>query len=152
MFLSLMSILALVSLPTPSASTALPLALPARMISTNQQAICRPNEVWETARSETANQGHSKLDTQHHYTNLLLFCYNPGQPFSTIVCSPLPTSSFSGYYWVHSHKITTVQVHCDMDRVCQHQRMDLCSQSKYEWPIPAASAPVNGTYKHTAQN
>jgi len=42
LFLALTAILALVSLPTPSASqgdnTTLPLTLPARVISTNQQA------------------------------------------------------------------------------------------------------------------
>ena len=66
MFLSLASILALVFLPTPSASqgdnTALPLTLAARMISTNQQAVCPPDEVRETERNETA-KGHLKVDT-----------------------------------------------------------------------------------------
>ena len=137
MFLSLASILALVSLPTPSASqgdnTALPLTLPARVISNNQQAVCPPDEVWETERNETA-KGHSKLDTHHHYTNPLSCCYNP-----LASCSSLQTSSFSGYYWVQSHNSTAVQVYCDMDRMCQHWRVDLCSQSKYEWPIPAVS-------------
>ena len=58
MFLVLIAILALVSLPTPSASqgdnTSLPLTLPPRVISTNEQAVCPPNEVLEMVRNETA--------------------------------------------------------------------------------------------------
>ena len=57
LFLALTAILALVSLPTPSASqrdnTTLPLTLPARVISTNQQAVCPHDEVQETERNET---------------------------------------------------------------------------------------------------
>ena len=51
MFLVLIALLALVSFPTPSASqganTSLPLMVPARVISTNEQAVCPPNEVRE---------------------------------------------------------------------------------------------------------
>ena len=57
LFLALVTILALVSLPTPSVSQGdnapFPLTLPPRVISTNQQAVCPPDEVQETAKNET---------------------------------------------------------------------------------------------------
>jgi len=57
MFLVIVVILALVSLPTPSASqgdnTTLPLMVPARVISTNEQAVCPPNVVREMVQNET---------------------------------------------------------------------------------------------------
>jgi len=39
--------------------------------------------------------------TRHHYTNPLSFRYDPRQPCG--ICSSLPTSCISGYYWVQSH-------------------------------------------------
>jgi len=57
LFLALITILALVSLPTPSASqgdnTPFPLTLPLRLITANQQAVCPPDEVQETTRNDT---------------------------------------------------------------------------------------------------
>ena len=65
LFRALTAILALFSLPTPSTSqgdnTALPLTLPPRVINTNQQAVCPPDEVQEAARNETIQDTH--LDT-----------------------------------------------------------------------------------------
>ena len=56
LFLVLVAILALVSLPTPSASqranTTLPLTVPARVIRTNEQAVCPPNVVREMVQNE----------------------------------------------------------------------------------------------------
>ena len=131
------------------------------MISTNQQAICPPNEVWETARSETAKDipnsihstinytnlfwsvfplplparettlssslpslqecmisasqqtsdrvweterddcpWHSKLDTQHHYTSPLSYCYDPTQPCSILQLTPqLQEYCSAGLLW-----------------------------------------------------
>ena len=54
LFLALITILALVLLPTPSASQGeSTLTLPPRVISSNQQAVCPPDEMQETARNET---------------------------------------------------------------------------------------------------
>ena len=75
LFLAIAAILALISLPTPSAShgdnTTLPLTLPPRVISNNQQAICLPNEVRETARNDTTQ------DIQNSIHNTIL---------STLLC------------------------------------------------------------------
>jgi len=88
--------------------------------------------VRETEGNETAE------DIQNLYTAPLF------QPFVVplwsqtalwhLPCSSLPTSCFSGYYWVQSQNGTAVQVYCDMDRVCQHWRVDLCSQSNMSDP------------------
>ena len=56
LFLVLVAILALVSLPTHSASqganTTLPIMVPARVISTNEQDVCPPSEM---VRNETVH-------------------------------------------------------------------------------------------------
>ena len=115
LFLVLVAILALVSLPTPSASqgdnTALPATIAARVIN-NQQAICPPAE---TAR-EMINQ-----DIQNSIRNTIIpaLCRSAQTQASPVAsCSALPTSCSSGYYWVRSSNGTAVQVYCDMDRVC----------------------------------
>jgi len=83
LFLALAAILALVSLPPPSASqgdnTALPLTLPARVISTNQQAVCPPNEVQETARNETTQDIQNSIVTPFY------------QPYFVALVKPRPT-------------------------------------------------------------
>ena len=60
LFRVVIAILALVSLLSPSASQgdsiALPLPLPARVISANQQAVCLPDEVREIARNDTTQE------------------------------------------------------------------------------------------------
>jgi len=119
MFLVLVAILALVSLPTPSASqgdnTTLPLTLPPRVISTNEQAVCPPNEVREMVRNETAQ------DIRNTIRNSIIpaLCRSAQTQASPVAsCSALPTSCSSDYYWVRSSNGTAVQVYCDMDRVC----------------------------------
>ena len=119
LFLALVTILALVLLPTPSASQGddpFPLTLPARVISTNQQAVCPPNEVQETARNETTQ------DIRNSIRNTILpalFCrIGQTQANPAASCSEIPTSCSSGYYWVRSSNGTAVQVYCDTQRVC----------------------------------
>ena len=120
LFLALVAILALVSLPTPSTSqgdnTTLPLiTLPARVISANQQAVCPPDEVRETARSETTQ------DTRNTIRNTILrtqCLVGQSQANPAASCSEIPTSCSSRYYWVSSSNGTAVQVYCDTQRVC----------------------------------
>jgi len=84
LFLALTAILALVSLPTPYASqgdnTTLPLTLPARVISTNQQAVCPHDEVQETARNETTqhirNSIHDTIQPAHFGGEIKKFALN----------------------------------------------------------------------------
>jgi len=119
LFLVLVAILALLSLPTPSASqganTSLPLMVPARVISTNEQAICPPDVVREMVRNETAQ------DIRNAIRNTImpaLSCSAQTQASPVASCSALPTSCSSGYYWVRNSNGTAVHVYCDMDRVC----------------------------------
>jgi len=117
LFLALITILALVSLPTPSASQGEnTLTLPPRVISSNQQAICPPDEVQETARNETTQ------DIRNSIRNTILpalFCrIGQTQAYPAASCSEIPTSCSSGYYWVSSSNGTAVQVYCDTQRVC----------------------------------
>ena len=114
MFLALVAILALVSLPTPSASqgdnTTLPLTFPTRVIN-SQQALCPPGE---TVRDEI------RRDIQNSIRNTIVsaLCGAGTQASPAASCSALSTSCSSGYYWVRSRNGTAVQVYCDMDRVC----------------------------------
>jgi len=118
--LALTAIIALVSLPNPSASqgdnTTLPLTLPARVISTNQQAVCPRDEMQETARNETTE------DIRNSIRNTILpvhfCCIGQTQANPAASCSEIPTSCSSGYYWVRSSNGTAVQVYCDTQRVC----------------------------------
>ena len=103
LFLALVTILALVLLPTPSASQGdnpFPLTLPAIVISTNQQDVCPPNEVQETARNETTQ------DIRNSIRNTILpalFCrIGQTQANPAASCSEIPTICSSGYYWVRS--------------------------------------------------
>ena len=121
-FLVLVAILALVSLPTPSASqednTTLPLTLPVRVISTNGQTVCPPNEVREMVRNETDQ------DIQNLICNTILpalcrsaLCRSAQTQASPVAsCSALPTYCSSGYHWVRSSNGTAVQVYCDLDQ------------------------------------
>ena len=119
MLFLVLAILALVSLPTPSASqednTTLPLTLSVRVISTNEQAVCLPNEVQEMASSETDQDIRNMIRNTIIPTHCLL-----GQTQTSPVasCSALPTSCPSEYYWVTSSNGTAVQAYCDMNRVC----------------------------------
>ena len=115
LFLVLVAILALVSLPIPSASqgdsTALPTTIPTRVIN-NQQAVCPPAEtVREMIDQDIRN---SIRDTI--IPTLCLLGQTQASPAAS--CSALSTSCSSGYYWVRSSNGTAVQVYCDMDRVC----------------------------------
>jgi len=118
LFLTLVA-LALVSLPPPSASlgdnTALPLTLPPRVISANQQAVCPPDEVQDTARNDTA-QDIRNLICNTIIPTLCLVGQTQANPATS--CSEIPTSCSSGYYWVSSSNETAVQVYCDTQRVC----------------------------------
>ena len=120
LFLALAAILALVSLPNPSASQGdnitLPLTLPARVISTNQQAVCPPDEVQETARNQTTQDNRNLI---HNTILPALFCrIGQTQANPAASCSEIPTSCSSGYYWVRSSNGTAVHVYCDTQRVC----------------------------------
>ena len=115
LFLDLIAILALVSLPTPSAgqgdNTALPATIPVRVIN-NQQAVCPPGQ---TARGDTVQ------DIQNAIRNTVIptLCRSAQtQATPAASCSALPTSCSSGYYWIRSSNGTAVQVYCDMNRVC----------------------------------
>ena len=118
LFLGLIAILALVSLPIPSASqddsTIFPLPLPVRLINTTQQAVCPPNEVRQMARDET------EQDIRNLIRSTVIPTLRGGQTQATPAasCSALPTSCSSGYYWIRSSNGTAVQVYCDMNRVC----------------------------------
>ena len=116
MFLVLAAILALVSVPTPSASqedsTALPLTLPTRVISTNEQDVCPPSEM---VRNETVH------DVRNMIRNTIIpaLCdLGQTQASPAASCSALPAYCPSKYYWVRSSNGTAVQVFCNMDRVC----------------------------------
>ena len=116
LFLAL-AILALVSLPTPSASQGdnTPLTLPARVINnTNEQDSCPPDEVRQMVRDETVQ------DVRNTIRNTILptLCGGLTQASPVASCSALPTSCSSGYYWIGSSNGTAVQLYCDMNRVC----------------------------------
>ena len=110
-----LAFIALVSLPTPSASqgdnTALPAIIPPIVIN-NQQAICPPAEtVWEMIDQ----------DIQNTICNTIIpaLCRSAQTQASPVAsCSALPTSCSSDYYWIRSRNGTAMQVYCDMDRVC----------------------------------
>ena len=85
------------------------------MISNNQQAVCLPDEVRETARNGTTQ------DIQNSIRNTILptLCLvGQTQANPAASCSEIPTSCSSGYYWVSSSNETAVQVYCDTQRVC----------------------------------
>ena len=119
LFRVVIAILALVSLLSPSASQGdditLPLTLPARVISANQQAVCLPDEVRETARNDTTQEIRNSILN----TILPTLCIvGQTQDNPSASCSEIPTSCSSGYYWVRSSNGTAVQVYCDTQRVC----------------------------------
>ena len=118
LFLALVTILALVSLPTPSASqennVPFPLTLPPRVTSANQQAICPPDEVQETARNETTQVIRNSI---RNIVISTLCLVGQTQAYPAASCSELPTSCSSGYYWVRSSNGTAVQVYCDTQSV-----------------------------------
>jgi len=120
LFLVVTAILVLVCLPSPSASQGdnitLPLTLPTRVISTNQQAVCPPDEVQETARNETTQEIRNSI---RNTILPVLFCsFGQTQANPVASCSEIPTSCSSGYHWVWSSNGTAVQVYCDTQRVC----------------------------------
>ena len=117
LFLAIAAILALVSLPTPSASqeanTTVPLALPVRVISTNGQD-CLSDEMREMVQNEI-NQ-----DIQNLTCNIIIptLCGGQSRASPAASCSALSANCPSDYYWVRSSNGTAVQVYCDMNRVC----------------------------------
>jgi len=116
LFLVLVTILALVSLPTPSASQRVnTLTLPARVINTNE-AVCPSDEVREMVRDETVQNTRNMIHNTLIPTRCLL-----GQTQASPVtsCSELHANCHSDYYWVASSNGTAMQVYCDMDRVCR---------------------------------
>ena len=120
LLLVITAILVLVYLPSPSASQGenitLPLTLPARVISNNQQAVCLPDEVRETARNGTTQDIRNSI--QKSILPTLLCHVGQTQGNHAASCSEIPTSCSSGYYWVRSSNGTAVQVYCDTQRVC----------------------------------
>ena len=117
--LALIAILALVSLPTSSASqgdnTVLPLSYPPRVINSTQQG-CPQDDVREAVRNAIIQ------DIRNSTRNTIipsLFCsLGQNQDYPAASCSEIPTSCSSGHYWVRSSNGTAVQVYCDLDRVC----------------------------------
>ena len=122
LFLALfIATLAVVSLPTPSASqedttTGLPLTLPANVISTSQQVVCPSDEMWESARDETTESNRNLIRNTILPTLSCLVGQTQTSPVAS--CGEIPTSCSSGYYWIRSSNGTAVQVYCDMNRVC----------------------------------
>ena len=117
LFLVLTAILALVSLPTPSASqgdNTLPLTIPVRVTNTNEQ-VCPSDEVREMVRDEI-NQDVQNIIRSTVIPTLCLLGQTQASPVAS--CSALFENCPSDYYWVGSSNGTAVQVYCDMDRVC----------------------------------
>ena len=113
--LVLVPIIALVSLPTSSASQGdSTLTLPARVINTNEQAVCPSDEVREMVRDEIVQDIRNMICN----TTLPTCCVGQTQASPVTSCSALPANCPSDYYWVASSNGTAVQVYCDMDRVC----------------------------------
>ena len=110
-----LAILALVSLPTPSASqgenTTLPLTVPTRITGTNQQ-VCSSDEVREIVREEIDQD----IQNLMRNTIISIVCGGPTQASPAASCSALPTSCPSGYYWIRIPNGTAVQLYCDVDR------------------------------------
>jgi len=104
--------LALVSLPTPSASQVdnTNLTLPARVIHITGQ-VCPSDEVRVSERNKIAEDVRGLL-----HTTTATACQTQSSP--AVSCSALPTSCPSGYYWIRTSNGSAVQVYCDMDRVC----------------------------------
>jgi len=116
LFLVLVTIIALVSLPTPSASQGHnTLTLPARVINTNEQTICPSDEVREMVQDEIVQDIRNMIRNTTIPTRCLL---GETQASPVTSCSALPANCPSDYYWVASSSSTAVQVYCDMDRVC----------------------------------
>ena len=116
LFLALIAILALVSLPTLSASqqnTTFPLIYPARVINTSQQA-CPPGEMQETVRSQITQDVRNLL---RNFQQISCQAFQ-AQTSPANSCIDIPTSCSSGYYWIRSSNSTAVQVFCEMDRLC----------------------------------
>ena len=114
LFLAFVATLAMVSLPTPSASQED--TIPASVIFSNsQQVVCPSDEVWESTRDETTQNNRNLIRN----TILPTLCL-AGQTQTSAVasCSEIPSSCPSEYYWVRNSNGTAVQVYCDMDRVC----------------------------------
>ena len=107
--------LALVSLPTPSASQVdnTNLTLPARVIDVTGQ-VCPSDEVRLSERNKIAEDVRGLLRT----TTATACQIFQTQSSLAVSCSALPTSCPSGYYWIRTSNRTAVQVYCDMDRVC----------------------------------
>ena len=117
LFLVLTAILALVSLPTPSASqgdNTLPLTIPVRVTNTNEQ-VCPSDEVLEMELDEI-NQDVRNMIRNTVIPALCLLGQTQASPVAS--CSALFANCPSDYYWVGSSNGTAVQVYCDMDRVC----------------------------------
>jgi len=97
LFPVLIAILALVSLPTPSASkednTTLPLTIQARVISTSQQAVCPSEELRKTVRDEAAED----IQNSIHKTIIPTFCGGPTQDSPAASCSVLSTNCSSAW-------------------------------------------------------
>ena len=115
LYVIVVATLALVSLPTPSASQVdnTKLTLPARVINVTAQ-VCPPDEVRVSERNKVAGDVQGLLRT----TTATACQIFQTQSSSAVSCSVLPTSCPSGYYWIRSSNGSAVQVYCDMDRVC----------------------------------
>ena len=113
---ALIAILALVSIPTPSASQGaitLPLTIPSGVINSHQ-AVCPLGETErEVIVQDIRNAIHNTI------IPAALSCRSAQtQATPAASCSALPTSCSSSYYWIRSSNGTAVRVYCDMNRVC----------------------------------
>jgi len=99
----------------PGRQCPIPLHPPSQSDQPNQQTVCPPNEVQETARNDTTQ------DIRNSIRNTIIptFCLvGQTQANPAASCKELLTSCSSGYYWVSSSNGTVVQVYCDTQRVC----------------------------------
>ena len=115
LYITVIATLALVFLPTPSASQIdnTNLTLPARVIDVTGQ-VCPPDEVRVSERNKIAEDVRGLL----HTTTATACQLSRTQSSPAVSCSALPTSCRSGYYWIRTSNGSAVQVYCDMDRVC----------------------------------
>ena len=114
LFVVTIAILALVSLPTPSASQGDNTTLPLTVLPRVSEQGCLSDEVQEIVREEITQDNRNLMRN----TITPILCGGPTQASPAASCSALPTSCPSGYYWIRIPNGTAVQLYCDVDRVC----------------------------------
>ena len=112
LYIIVVATLALVSLPTLSASQ-VDNTIPPRVINVTEE-VCPPDEVLANEQNKIDKDVRGLLRTITA-TACQIF---QTQSSSAVSCSVLPTCCPSGYYWIRRANGSAVQVYCDMDRVC----------------------------------